>query len=349
MNDEKKKGFFSRFKRKKNDEEAQENREEPVAVEPEQETEPEDKPKTGFFSKLKAGLKKTTDSLKGGMDRLFLATRPIDEDLLEELEEMLIGADIGVQTSMEIIERVRREVDRKALKNGEELKEHIKKELLRILAEIPNKGFNLDHNPTIILVVGVNGVGKTTTIGKLANYMRGQDKTVCVCAADTFRAAAVEQLQIWAERAGVDIVLKEGSKDPAAVVYDALERVNETNADVLLVDTAGRLHNNPNLMNELAKIRRITTRDFENAPHHVLLILDAVTGQNGLQQAKKFVDKVGVTDLIITKLDGTAKGGIAVAIANELNMPIQFIGVGEQMNDLLPFNHQDFVNLLFKD
>lgn len=313
-----------------------------------EEAKPEKKSKFGFLKKLKDGLKKTRDSLKGRLDNLFLATRKIDEDLLEEIEEMLIGSDIGVQTTMDIIDTIRRDVDRKTLKNGEDLKGAIKSQLLTILESIPNKGFDLDKNPTVMLIVGVNGVGKTTTIGKLANQFRLKGKKVCVCAADTFRAAAVEQLQVWAGRADVDIVLKEGTKDPASVVFDALERVKETGADVLLIDTAGRLHNNPNLMNELEKIRRITTRSFPDAPHNVCLILDAVTGQNGLQQAKQFVQKVGVTDLVLTKMDGTAKGGIAIAIANELNMPIQYVGVGEQMDDLLPFDPKAFVNSLFE-
>lgn len=311
----------------------------PVAEEPQ---------KLGFLGKLKAGLKKTRDSLmKGALGNLFLATRKIDEDLLEEIEEMLIGSDIGVQTTTDIIETIRREVKRATLKNGEQLKEAIKSEMLRILREVPSLGIDLTAKPTVILVVGVNGVGKTTTIGKVANHFRKQGKSVVVCAADTFRAAAVEQLQVWAQRAGVEIVLKEGSKDPAAVVYEALDRVKKLNADVLLVDTAGRLHNNPNLMNELDKIRRITTRAYEGAPHNVLLILDAVTGQNGLQQAKQFVEKVGVTDLILTKMDGTAKGGIAVAITKELRLPIRFVGVGEQMDDLLPFEPEAFVNSMF--
>ena len=344
--DEKKGGFFSRFGKKQH--------EEPATSEPTP-AEPEPAPvaaaevppvKTSFLGKLREGLKKTRTSLSNRLS--FLTGRKIDEELLEELEEMLIGTDIGVQTTMEILEKIRREVDRAALKDGDQLKEQLKKELLEILSTIPDKGFSLEKKPTIILVVGVNGVGKTTSIGKIANYFNKNGKKVVVCAADTFRAAAVEQLQIWAERAGVDIVLKEGSKDPAAVVFEALNRVKEIDADILLVDTAGRLHNNPNLMNELEKMRRIISRNYEDAPHHVLLILDAVTGQNGLSQAKQFTAKVGVTDLVITKMDGTARGGIAVAIARELNMPIQFVGVGEQMDDLLPFDSQAFVDSLFE-
>lgn len=342
---EKKKGFFSRFRPGKQ-EETKAPEETPAAALVSEEA--EQPAKKGFLGKLKSGLQKTRNSLKGRFDSLNLMTRKIDEDLLEELEEVLIGCDIGVQTTMDVIERVRLEVDRKELKDGSRLIEQLKTELLNILQEIPSSGFALDKSPTVILVVGVNGVGKTTTIGKLANNFAKQGKSVCVCAADTFRAAAVQQLEVWADRAGVDIVLKPDSKDPASVVFDACERVKETGADVLLIDTAGRLHNNPNLMNELAKIRKIVTRNFADGPHNTLLILDAVTGQNGLQQAKQFVAKVGVTDLIITKMDGTAKGGIAVAIAKELNLPIQYVGVGEQIDDLLPFDDKEFVNSLFE-
>jgi len=348
---EEKKGFFSRFKRKG-------KQDPPPSEQPSAEVKPaavaepvteEGAEKKGFLEKLRAGLRKTRSSIVSGWESMNLATRKIDEDLLEEIEEMLIATDIGVQTALDIIQRVRLEVDRKSLKNGEELKAQIKSQFLTILDEIPRKPFDLNKNPTVILVVGVNGVGKTTTIGKLANNFVREGKTVTVCAADTFRAAAVEQLQVWAQRAEVDIVAKEGSSDPASVVFDACKRVEETGSDVLLIDTAGRLHNNPNLMNELAKIRRIVTRTHEDAPHHVLLILDAVTGQNGLQQAKQFVEKVGVTDLIITKMDGTAKGGIALAISKELSLPIQFVGVGEKIDDLLPFEHDAFVRSLFED
>jgi fused signal recognition particle receptor len=358
------KGFFSRFrgkKRRREDEadslpvvedtavsdEAQSDLE--VAQPVEDDAEEPGKEKKSLFAKLRSGLAKTRTSLRGRLDNMFAAGRKIDEDLLEELEELLIGSDIGVQTSLEIIEKVRGKVDKKTLRDGEELKSELQKELLSILEEIPTRGLDLGKGPTVLLIVGVNGVGKTTTIGKLARLFREQDRSVVICAADTFRAAAVEQLRVWAERADVDIVMKEGSKDPAAVVFDALEHVKKTNADVLMIDTAGRLHNNPNLMNELSKMRRIIGRSFEDAPHHVLLILDAVTGQNGLRQAKEFVAKVGVSDLILTKLDGTAKGGIAIAIAKELNLPIQFIGVGEQMDDLLPFDSKKFVDSLFTD
>ena len=285
---EEKKGFFSRFGRKNKEKEGDDEEADVVDGE-----EGEKKPRFRFLSKLKNGLQRTRESLKGKLGNLFLATRKIDEDLLEEIEELLIGSDLGVQTTMDIIEKIRREVDRKTLKNGEELKEQIKIELMTLLNDIPRKSLALENNPAIILIVGVNGVGKTTTIGKVANQMAKDGKKVVVCAADTLRAAAVEQLEIWAGRAGVDIVLKKDAKDPATVVYDALDRVDETNADVLLIDTAGRLHNNPNLMNELNKIYRIIQKRYDNAPHHVLLILDAVTGQNGLMQARQFVDKAG--------------------------------------------------------
>jgi len=342
-----KQGFFARIAgRGKDADTPNEPVETPAAPPP---APPADNGGQGFFTKLKAGLRKTRSSIASGAADLFRGSRKIDEDTLEELEEMLIATDLGVETSMAVIDKVRGEVSRDKLKNGEELKKAIQSELFAILDAIPDKGLREDAKPLIILIVGVNGVGKTTTIGKIANLFAKRGKTVTVCAADTFRAAAVEQLQIWADRAGVDIVLKEGAKDPAAVVYDALERVKSSGSDVLLIDTAGRLHNNPNLMNELSKIHRIVGRAFEGAPHHTLLILDAVTGQNGLQQARQFVSKVGVTDLAITKLDGTAKGGIAIAVAKELNMPIQFVGVGEQMDDLLPFEKRAFVDSLFND
>lgn len=369
----KKSGWFSRFRKDKSAEDgrgepadndaasssvvADVHEDSPSAVQP---TEPvaagADSPRqepvdeqAGLLGKLKRGLQKTRGQWSERLGGVFLRSRKIDEDVLEELEEMLISADIGVQTTMDLLESIRKDVDRQVLKDGAQLKEAIKSELRGILDRMASEPFRLDHQPTIVLVVGVNGVGKTTTIGKLAHRFRSDGKSVVLCAADTFRAAAVEQLGIWAQRAQVDIVMKPESTDPAAVVYDAVERTKETGADVLMIDTAGRLHNNPNLMKELEKIYRIIGKSFDKAPHHVLLILDAVTGQNGLQQAKKFVDKVGVTDLIITKLDGTARGGIAVGIAKELTLPIRYIGVGEQMNDLLPFDSDAFVASLFDE
>jgi fused signal recognition particle receptor len=308
-----------------------------------------DIPKKKFFSRLKEGLSKTRLSLKSKLGGVFAVGRKIDEDLYEELEEMLITSDLGIQTTMDLIEKVRRSVDRKQLKDGGELKKELKKILLQTFEEQVIEDYKFDRKPMIVMIVGVNGVGKTTTIGKMATFWKNQGKRVLVCAADTFRAAAVEQLQIWAERAGVDLVLKEGSTDPASVVFDALAKARTGNYDMLLIDTAGRLHNNPNLMNELEKMYKVVGREYENAPHHVFLILDAITGQNGLQQAKQFVSKVAVSDLVITKLDGTAKGGVAVAISNELNLPIRFIGVGERQEDLLEFSPQQFVDSLFDE
>ena len=306
-------------------------------------------PKKKFFLRLKEGLSKTRNSLKQKLGGVFAAGRKIDEDLYDELEEMLISSDLGVQTTHELIEKVRKTVARKQLHNGGELKKEIKKILLETFEKQSVRPFAHDQKPMIALIVGVNGVGKTTTIGKMATFWKNQGKRVLICAADTFRAAAVEQLQVWAERADVEIVLKEDSKDPASVVFDALARARQGDFDILLIDTAGRLHNNPGLMKELEKIHKIIGREYENAPHHVFLILDAVTGQNGLQQAKQFVSKVSVSDLVITKLDGTAKGGVAVSITNELNLPVRFIGVGEHQNDLLAFDPVQFVNSLFDD
>jgi len=308
-----------------------------------------DVPKKKFFSRLKEGLSKTRLSLKSKLGGVFAVGRKIDEDLYEELEEMLITSDLGIQTTMDLIEKVRRSVDRKQLKDGGELKKELKKILLQTFEEQVIEDYKFDRKPMIVMIVGVNGVGKTTTIGKMATFWKNQGKRVLVCAADTFRAAAVEQLQIWADRAGVDLVLKEGSTDPASVVFDALVKARAGDYDMLLIDTAGRLHNNPNLMNELEKMYKVVGREYENAPHHVFLILDAITGQNGLQQAKQFVSKVAVSDLVITKLDGTAKGGVAVAISNELNLPIRFIGVGERQEDLLEFSPQQFVDSLFDE
>jgi len=310
---------------------------------------PEDTTGKGrFFKRLRNGLSKTRHSLRDKLGGVLTVGRKIDEDLYEELEEMLITSDLGVQTSMDLIEKVRKSVAKKQLKDGDELKKEIKRVLLETLDRPDHPEIDLNRQPMIALIVGVNGVGKTTTIGKMATYWKKQGKKVLICAADTFRAAAVEQLQVWANRAGVDIVLKEDSSDPASVVYDALVETKTKGYDILLVDTAGRLHNNPNLMKELEKIYRIIGREFESAPHHVFLILDAITGQNGLAQAKQFVQKVAVSDLVVTKLDGTAKGGVAVAISNELNLPIRFVGVGEGQEDLLSFNAPQFVDSLFE-
>jgi fused signal recognition particle receptor len=304
----------------------------------------------GIFDKLKQGLQRTTQQLKDRFeDIVSLAdspdarTREIDVDTAEALEEILLMADVGVAASGEIVEAVRRRQRR-----GESLRDLVKQEMLRVL-ETSGASPAISSTPHVMLVVGVNGVGKTTTIGKLANQLRLEGKTVLICAADTFRAAAVDQLQIWADRAGVDIVRAKEGSDPAAVVFDAMTAGKARKRDVVLVDTAGRLHTRTNLMNELDKIRRIAGREVPGAPHEVLLILDATVGQNGLAQAREFTNVAGVTGIVLTKLDGTAKGGIAVAIAHDLKLPIRYIGVGEGVDDLLPFSPREYVDAIFQE
>ena len=313
----------------------------------------------GLFDKLKQGLQRTSQQLKDRLDRLDemvgLATAPgsppreIDVDTAEQLEELLLMADVGVAASGEIVEAVRQRQRR-----GESLRQLVKEEMLRILersAEAANaQAAKGDHTgPRVYLIVGVNGVGKTTTIGKLANQMRSEGKKPLICAADTFRAAAVDQLQIWADRAGVDIVRAKEGSDPAAVVFDAMTAAKSRQRDVVLVDTAGRLHTRTNLMHELDKIRRVASREIAGAPHDVLLVLDATVGQNGLAQAREFTNVAGVTGIVLTKLDGTAKGGIAVAIAHDLKLPIRYVGVGEGVDDLLPFAPKDYVDAIFQE
>ncbi|HEX8031789.1 MAG TPA: signal recognition particle-docking protein FtsY [Vicinamibacterales bacterium] len=304
----------------------------------------------GFFDKLKQGLQRTTQQLKERFDDIVsfadtpeARTREIDVDTAEALEEILLMADVGVAASGEIVEAVRRRQRR-----GESLRDLVKQEMLRVLdASAPSPA--MTNQPHVMLIVGVNGVGKTTTIGKLANQLRQDGKTPLICAADTFRAAAVDQLQIWADRAGVDIVRAKEGSDPAAVVFDAMTAAKARKRDVVLVDTAGRLHTRTNLMNELDKIRRVASREIPGAPHEVLLILDATVGQNGLAQAREFTNVAGVTGIVLTKLDGTAKGGIAVAIAHDLKLPIRYIGVGEGVDDLLPFSPREYVDAIFQE
>jgi fused signal recognition particle receptor len=270
-------------------------------------------------------------------------TREIDVDTADSLEEILLMADVGVAASGEIVEAVR-----KRQRRGESLRDLVKQEMRRLLE---NAGAvpAITSKPHVMLVVGVNGVGKTTTIGKLANQLRLEGRTTLICAADTFRAAAVDQLQIWADRAGVDIVRAKEGSDPAAVVFDAMTAAKARQRDVVLVDTAGRLHTRTNLMNELDKIRRIASREVPGAPHEVLLVLDATVGQNGLAQAREFTNVAGVTGIVLTKLDGTAKGGIAVAIAHDLKLPIRYVGVGEGVDDLLPFSPKEYVDAIFQE
>ena len=296
-----------------------------------------------FFDKLKSGLAKTKASLFGVLKNL----RPVDEDLLEELEEMLICADVGVMASEEIIDRLRDEIKEKKIKDTDEVTNCLKD----ILAELIGEGepLNLDGSLSVILVIGVNGVGKTTSIGKIANSLRHAGKHVVVAAGDTFRAAAADQLQTWTERAGVDLIRQSEGSDPAAVVFDAVNAAKKRNADVLIVDTAGRLHNKKNLMDELAKINRILDRELPDASRETLLVLDSTTGQNAVMQAKEFKNAAAITGLVLTKLDGTAKGGIVFSIRKELGIPVKFIGIGEGIEDMEPFSSKDFINALFED
>lgn len=314
-------------------------------------------PEPEFIDKFKDAVASTRESISEKIDTVFAGKRELDADVLDQLEEALIGADIGVQTSLEIIETARKQIQRKQLNDVDELKRLIKSELRAILdtadrnrkrgtvaseTEVP-----LDIKPYMIMIVGVNGVGKTTTIGKLAHRIKSEGNEVLICAADTFRAAANDQLAIWAERSGVPLVQQKPGTDPSAVLFDSIGAARARNADVLIIDTAGRLHTKTNLMQELEKMRRISGREVEGAPHEVLLVIDAVTGQNGLEQARQFTRAVPVTGLVLTKLDGTAKGGIVIAIAKELGIPIRYVGVGEKMNDLIEFSPDAYINGLF--
>ena len=298
-------------------------------------------------------IAKTRNSINTRLDTIFEGRKQIDEELLDELEEMLISTDIGVQTTMHLLEAVRKGVSRQEINDITALKSVMKNELLDILQHSKDHGVASETavddaiRPYVLMVVGVNGVGKTTTIGKLAQRIKNEGNDVLICAADTFRAAASDQLEIWAERTGVPIIQQKAGTDPAAVLFDALQSAKSRNADVLIVDTAGRLHNKANLMAELEKMKRVASREVEGAPHETLLVIDAVTGQNGLEQAKQFMKVANVTGIALTKLDGTAKGGIAVAIAKELDLPIRYVGVGEQVNDLMVFDAEEYVNGLF--
>ncbi len=300
---------------------------------------------TGFFKHLKNGLTKTRKVLSTNIDELFTGNRKIDDDLLEELEEILIISDIGVQTAMDLIQSISKKSSR--ISDADQLKEALKKEILTSLTyqtPVPEK---ITAKPHVIMVVGVNGVGKTTTIGKLAAKFTTSGKKVLVAAADTFRAAAVEQLMIWAERAGAEIVKHKEKTDPAAVAYDSIEAASARGADIVLIDTAGRLHTRVNLMEELKKIKRTVSKKIPDAPHEILLVLDATTGQNALSQAELFHDALGITGIALVKLDGTARGGIVVSICNTLNIPLKYVGVGEKIEDLQDFDPIHFVNALF--
>ncbi len=307
-----------------------------------------------FSARFRRAVSATRESLSERLDTVFQGLKQIDENLLDELEEALIAADIGVATTHHILETVRRGVARKQINDLPALKAAIKDELLKILKQSERQGVAsetsvaADVAPYVMMIVGVNGVGKTTTIGKLAQRIKAEGNDVLICAADTFRAAASEQLAIWAERTGVPLIQQKQGTDPAAVLFDSLRASKARNADVLIVDTAGRLHNKSNLMAELEKMKRVAGKEVDGAPHETLLVVDAVTGQNGLEQARQFLKIAGVTGIVLTKLDGTAKGGIAVAIAHELNLPIRYAGIGEKVDDLVVFDPELYVNGLFE-
>ena len=298
----------------------------------------------GFFDKIKQGLSKTRDALSGTLGAIFTASE-IDDDFYDDLEESLILADLGVETSVKAAELLRQKVRQEHLKTAEEAKTALKQILVEMLSQ-GDTGLNLSTTPSVVLVIGVNGVGKTTTIGKLATRYVNEGKRVLLVAADTFRAAAADQLEIWAQRSGADIVRQNEGADPASVVFDGIRAAKARQSDLILIDTAGRLHNKQNLMNELGKISRIVERELPNAAREVLLVLDGTTGQNALLQAKQFKEVAGVTAMAITKLDGTAKGGIVIAVADSLQIPVKFVGVGEQADDLMPFEAEPFVEAL---
>ena len=298
----------------------------------------------GFFKKLNKGLKKTRDNMSGAINAALYGKNEIDDEFYDELEEILVMADVGVNTSAEIVEKLRDAVFKKNLRRAKDVKEEIK----NIVADMLSGGETIDMVtiPSVILVIGVNGVGKTTSIGKMAAMFKEEGKKVILGAADTFRAAAIDQLEIWADRAGVDIVKHKEGADPAAVVFDSIQAAKARGVDVVIIDTAGRLHNKANLMNELNKITRVIRRELPEADIETLMVLDATTGQNGLIQAKQFLDTADLTGIVLTKLDGTAKGGIVFAIANDLQLPVKYVGVGEQIDDLLEFKPAEFVEAL---
>jgi fused signal recognition particle receptor len=302
--------------------------------------------KKNIFDRMKEAVSRTRDSLGERIESVIALTREVDESTLEDLEMSLLASDIGVTTTTEIIDALRERARRQQIRDGAELKDLLKEQLKSILDEQQRPVRAVAVPPEVIMMVGVNGTGKTTTSGKLAAYFRAQGKSVLLCAADTFRAAAIEQLEVWGQRSGVEIIKTRQGGDPSAALFDALQAAKARSNDVLIVDTAGRLHTKNSLMAELDKMRRTTQRIIPDGPHEVLLVMDATTGQNGLQQARLFTESAGVTGIVLTKLDGTAKGGIAVAIARELNLPVRFVGVGEKIEDLLPFDSSAFVDSL---
>jgi len=305
-------------------------------------------PEPSLLERLKAGVEKTRAGLANRIEETLTGRKVIDADLLEELEYTLISADIGVQTATEILDRIRQRVDRRLVNDASELRSLIGEQLLEILQAAERPLPRVSEPPAVVMVVGVNGSGKTTTIGKLAQRYRGEGHSVLLCAADTFRAAAMEQLEVWGQRAGCEVIRQKPGADPSAVLFDALQAAKARRTDYVIVDTAGRLQTKSNLMAELEKMRRTAGRVIAGAPHEVLLVLDGTTGQNGLEQARRFTETAGVTGLVLTKLDGTAKGGVVVAITRELNLPIRYVGVGEKAEDLLPFEPESFIRSIFE-
>jgi fused signal recognition particle receptor len=304
--------------------------------------------KPSFLERMKEAVTRTRENLTERIEDVVSFGKEIDRATLDDLEATLLGADLGTTTTHEILEKLREKADRKQIKNVDELKRLLKEEILAILSATDSQPVTkVEGTPEVILVVGVNGTGKTTTIGKLAQVFRSDGKTVLLCAADTFRAAAIEQLEIWGQRTGTEVIRTKAGGDPSAVLYDALQAASSRHTDYVIVDTAGRLHTKTNLMAELEKMRRTAQRIIPGAPHETLLVMDATTGQNGLQQARLFTQSAGVTGIVLTKLDGTAKGGVVVAISREMGLPVRYVGVGEKVGDLLPFDPKDFVDSLF--
>jgi fused signal recognition particle receptor len=304
--------------------------------------------KPSFLDRMKEAVTRTRENLTERIEEVVSFGKEIDRATLDDLEATLLGADLGTTTTHEVLEKLREKADRKQIGNVDELKRLLKEEILAILNATDSQPVaRVDGTPEVILVVGVNGTGKTTTIGKLAQVLRSEGKTVLLCAADTFRAAAIEQLEIWGQRTGTEVIRTKAGGDPSAVLYDALQAASARHTDYVIVDTAGRLHTKTNLMAELEKMRRTAQRIIPGAPHETLLVMDATTGQNGLQQARMFTESAGVTGIVLTKFDGTAKGGVVVAISRELGVPVRYVGVGEKAGDLLPFDPRDFVDSLF--
>jgi fused signal recognition particle receptor len=304
--------------------------------------------KPSFIERMKEAVSRTRENLAERIEDVVSIGKEIDRSTLDDLEATLIGADLGTTTTHEVLEKLRDKADRKQIRDVNELKRLLKEELLTILTSTSSRPVTkVDGTPEVIIVVGVNGTGKTTTIGKLAQVFRAQGKTVLLCAADTFRAAAIEQLEIWGQRTGTEVIKTKAGGDPSAVLFDALQSAMSRKTDYVIVDTAGRLHTKQNLMLELEKMKRTAQRIVPGAPHETLLVMDATTGQNGLQQARQFTQSAGVTGIVLTKLDGTAKGGVVVAISRELGLPVRYVGVGEKAGDLLPFDPRDFVDSLF--